>query len=109
MSKRETNAEKAQYHIGDRMGGIGDDCSAAGDITGESLPDSQYDVGRQAEPEYLLALLPGNTAPVFNFMAVVGMAQMPPLGDAVNGVVRRNKARVLEKEIGGLNNGFRVI
>jgi len=50
------------------------------------LSSSQTNISSETQPENLLALLPRNMI-VAMAMVMVGMAQMPPSGDFVNGIV----------------------
>lgn len=58
------------------MSGIGDNRSATGEITGQSLSCSQANVGGKSQPEYVLGLLAG-------FIAAVRMTDVPPLRNLV--------------------------
>lgn len=60
------------------MSGVGNNRSAAGKITGQSLPGRQAEVGGESQPENVLGLLAG-----FIAAAVVRVADMPPLRNLV--------------------------
>lgn len=61
------------------MSGVGNNRSAAGKITGQSLPGRQAEVGGESQPENVLGLLAGFIAAA----AVVRVADMPPLRNLV--------------------------
>lgn len=71
------------------MSCVRNDRCAPRQITSQSLPGSQTHVGGQAQPENVLALRAGNMMAMGVVMVVVGMAQVPPPGDDVDGVLRR--------------------
>lgn len=60
------------------MSGVGNNRSASGKITGQSLPGRQADVGGESQPENVLGLLAGFIAAV-----VVRVTDMPPLRNLV--------------------------
>jgi hypothetical protein len=65
---------------------IGNNRGATRKIAGQGLSSSQTNISSETQPENLLALLPRNMI-VAMAMVMVGMAQMPPSGDFVNGIV----------------------
>jgi len=70
------------YHIGERMRGISNDGSAAGQVTSDSFSDSQSNIRCKTQSENVLTLLarPLQGAMVV-VMIIMGMPKMPPLED----------------------------